>query len=129
MLSLPPSVRLFVATQPVDGRKGADSLMVQVRDVFHHDPLSGHLFIFFSRRCDRVRVVYWDRNGFAMWSKRLERGRFKPTFSAGGELGANAIEAAELALIVEGIDLSGARRRPRWQPASRSEKTQTMLNP
>lgn len=129
MLSLPPSVRLFVATQPVDGRKGADSLMVLVRDVFRHDPLSGHLFIFFSRRCDRVRVVYWDRNGFAMWSKRLERGRFKPTFSAGGELGANAIEAAELALIVEGIDLSGARRRPRWQPASRSEKTQTMLNP
>lgn len=129
MLSLPPSVRLFVATQPVDGRKGADSLMVLVRDVFHHDPLSGHLFIFFSRRCDRVRVVYWDRNGFAMWSKRLERGRFKPTFSASSELGANAIEAAELALIVEGIDLSGARRRPRWQPASRSEKTQTMLNP
>lgn len=129
MLSLPPSVRLFVATQPVDGRKGADSLMVLVRDVFHHDPLSGHLFIFFSRRCDRVRVVYWDRSGFAMWSKRLERGRFRPTFSADGELGANAIEAAELALIVEGIDLSGARRRPRWQPASRSEKSQTMLNP
>lgn len=61
MLSLPPSVRLFVATQPVDGRKGADSLMVLVRNVFHHDPLSGHLFIFFSRRCDRVRVVYWER--------------------------------------------------------------------
>ena len=129
MLSLPPSVRLFVATQPVDGRKGADSLMVLVRDVFHHDPLSGHLFIFFSRRCDRVRVVYWDRNGFAMWSKRLERGRYKPTFSANGELGANTIEAAELALIVEGIDLSGARRRPRWQPTSRSEKMHTMLNP
>jgi len=129
VLSLPPSVGLFVATQPVDGRKGADSLMVLVRDVFHHDPLSGHLFIFFSRRCDRVRVVYWDRSGFAMWSKRLERGRFRPTFSADGELSANAIEAAELALIVEGIDLSGARRRPRWQPASRSEKSQTMLNP
>lgn len=129
MLSLPPSVRLFVATQPVDGRKGADTLMVLVRDVFHHDPLSGHLFIFFSRRCDRVRVVYWDRTGFAMWSKRLERGRFKPTFSADGELGATAIEAAELALIVEGIDLSGARRRPRWQAAGRSEKTHTILNP
>ncbi len=122
-------MRLFVATQPVDGRKGADSLMVLVRDVFHHDPLSGHLFIFFSRRCDRVRVVYWDRTGFAMWSKRLERGRYKPTFSTNGELGANTIEAAELALIVEGIDLSGARRRPRWQPAKRSEKSHGMLNP
>lgn len=116
MLSLPPSVRLFVATQPVDGRKGADSLMVLVRDVLRHDPLSGHLFIFFSKRCDRVRIVYWDRNGFAMWTKRLERGRFRPAFAEDGKLTASAIEAAELALIVEGIDLAGARRRPRWQP-------------
>ena len=61
MLSLPPSVRLFVATQPVDGRKGPDSLMALVRDVLRQDPLSGHLFIFFSKRCDRVRIVYWDR--------------------------------------------------------------------
>ncbi len=117
MLSLPPSVRLFVATQPVDGRKGADSLMVIVRDVFGQDPLSGHLFIFFSRRRDRVRIVYWERNGFAMWTKRLERGRFTLTFGAEGKLVALAIEAAELALILEGIDLAGSRRRPRWTPA------------
>ena len=116
MLSLPPSVRLFMATQPVDGRKGADSLMVLVREVFRHDPLSGHLFIFFSMRCDRVRIVYWDRNGFATWTKRLERGRYRPTFSSDGRLTASSIEAAELALIVEGIDLAGARRRPRWEP-------------
>lgn len=116
MLSLPPSVRLFVATQPVDGRKGADSLMVLVRDVLQLDPLSGHLFVFFSKRRDRVRVVYWDRNGFAMWTKRLEKGRFSPAFSADGKLTANAIEAAELALIIEGIDLRGARRRARWEP-------------
>ena len=116
MLSLPPSVRLFVATQPIDGRKGADSLMVLVREVFRHDPLSGHLFVFFSRRCDRVRVVYWDRNGFAMWTKRLERGRFRPMFSPDGKLAPKAIEAAQLALLVEGIDLAGARHRPRWQP-------------
>jgi transposase len=109
---------VFVATQPVDGRKGADSLMVLVREAFRHDPLSGHLFVFFSMRCDRVRIVYWDRNGFAMWTKRLERGRFHPTFSADGKLAASAIEAAELALIVEGIELAGARRRPRWQPHS-----------
>jgi transposase len=119
VLSLPPSVRLFVATQPVDGRKGPDSLMALVRDVLRHDPLSGHLFIFFSKRCDRVRIVYWDRNGFAMWTKRLEKGRYRPTFGASGRpLSSVAIEAAELALIVEGIDLAGARRRPRWQPAA-----------
>lgn len=117
MLSLPPSVRVFVATQPVDGRKGADGLMVIVRDVLGHDVFGGHLFVFFSKRCDRVRIVYWDRNGFALWSKRLERGRFRPTFSADGRLAASAIEAAELALIIEGIDLAGARRRPRWEPA------------
>lgn len=127
MLSLPPSVRVFVATQPIDGRKGADSLMVIVRDVFRHDPLTGHLFVFFSKRCDRVRIVYWDRNGIAMWSKRLEKGRFRPTFSTDGKLGASAIESAELALIVEGIDLAGARRRPRWEPTR--NKTQAALNP
>ena len=129
MLSLPPSVRLFLATQPVDGRKGADSLMVLVRDVLRYDPLSGHLFIFFSKRRERVRIVYWDRNGFALWSKRLERGRFMPTFSADGKLGAVTIEAAELALIIEGIDLSGARRRHRWEPTDRQKKAYPMLNP
>jgi transposase len=117
VLSLPPSVRVFVATQPVDGRKGVDSLIGIVRSVLSHDPLSGHLYVFFSRRCDRVRVVYWDRNGFAMWTKRLERGTFHPKFSAEGSLSASAIEAAELALILEGIDLAGARRRLRWEPA------------
>jgi len=126
VLSLPPSVRVFVASQPVDGRKGADSLMVIVRDVFRHDPLGGHVFVFFSKRCDRVRCVYWDRNGFAMWSKRLERGRFRPAFTADGKLAASAIEAAELLLIVEGIDLAGARHRPRWEP---TKKMHAALNP
>jgi transposase len=124
MLSLPPSVRVFVATQPVDGRKGADSLMVIVRDILEHDPLSGHLYVFFSRRCDRVRVVYWDRDGFAMWTKRLQRGRFRPTFTADSRLSVSTIESAELSLVLEGIELRDARRRPRWQP-----KNNDALNP
>jgi len=126
VLSLPPSVRVLVATEPVDGRKGADSLMVIVRDVFREDPLGGHLFVFFSKRYDRVRIVYWDRNGYAMWSKRLERGKFKPGLSSDGRLGAKSVEAADLALIVEGIDLQGARRRPRWEP---KKKSTLALNP
>jgi transposase len=86
MLSLPPSVRVFVATQPVDGRKGADSLMAVVRDQLGQDPLSGHLYVFFSRRCDRVRIVYWDRTGIAMWTKRLDAGTFRvPEASREGE--------------------------------------------
>jgi len=80
VLSLPPSVRLFVATQPVDGRKGTDSLMILVRNALGEDPLSGHLYVFFSKRRDRVRIVYWDRSGFAMWTKRLEQGRFHARF-------------------------------------------------
>jgi transposase len=121
VLSLPPSVRLYVATQPVDGRKGVDSLMMIVRDVFGHDPFGGHLFVFFSKRCDRVRIVYWDRDGFAAWTKRLERGRFSSTFSADGRLTAEAIEAAELGLIIQGLDLRGAKRRPRWEPRAASD--------
>jgi transposase len=117
VLSLPPSVRILVSTQLVDGRKGADSLMVLVRDVLRQDPFSGYLFVFFSKRRDRVRIVYWDRDGFAMWTKRLERGRYRPGLSGDGTPSANVIEAAELSLILEGIDLAGARRRPRWTPA------------
>jgi transposase len=128
MLILPPSVRLFVATEPVDGRKGADSLMVIVRDVFGHDPLSGHLFIFFSMRRDRVRIVYWDRNGFATWTKRLERGRFTLSFGTEAKH-LSPIEAAELSLILEGIDLAGARRRPRWTPSPKATSPQPALNP
>ena len=116
MLGLPPSVRVFIATQPVDGRKGADSLIAMVRNAFAQDPYLGYLYVFFSKRCDRVRIVYWDSNGFAMWSKRLERGRFYARFLQGAPLQAQAIESAELNLIVEGIDLQGAHRRPRWEP-------------
>jgi transposase len=116
MLSLPPSVRLFVATQVVDGRKGADSLMAMVRSAFGQDPLTGHLYVFFSRRRDRVRVVYWDRNGYAMWTKRLERGRFHASHASEDASPLSSIEAAELGLVLEGIDLTSARRRPRWEP-------------
>jgi transposase len=120
MLTLPPSVKVFAATQAVDGRKGVDSLAAIVRSALGQDPLSGHLFVFFSRRFDRVRVVYWDRNGFAMWTKRLERGRYRLTTTPGA-LGARLIEWSDLALILEGIDLQGARRRPRWEPRSAAE--------
>lgn len=120
MLGLPPSVRTFVVTQPVDGRKGADSLMTIIRDQIGHDPLSGHFYVFFTRRCDGVRIWYWDRDGIAMWVKRLERGRFHPAFSDDGRLTAAAVESADLSLIIQGIDLAGARRRPRWEPAKRS---------
>jgi transposase len=116
LLNLPPSVRVFVATTAVDGRKGADSLMAMIRSVFQHDPLIGHLYVFFSRRSDRVRVVYWDRNGIAMWTKRLEKGRFSVPASTEAAKPLTTIEAGELALVLDGLDLADARRRPRWEP-------------
>lgn len=115
MLSLPPSVRIFMANQPVDGRKGVDSLAAMIRSVFIADPLSGHLYVFFSRRCDRVRIVYWDRNGFAMWTKRLEKGRYRAPIDE-GPLSLKTLEAAELGLVLDGLDLAEAQHRPRWEP-------------
>ena len=120
MLTFPPSVRVYVATQVVDGRKGAYSLAAMVRSVFEHDPLSGNLHVFFTRRLDGVRVLYWDRSGFALWTKRLEKGRYRVVMSADGQLAASEIEYAELALILEGIELAGARRRARWLPRKAS---------
>ena len=105
MLTLPPSVKLYVATQPVDARKSFNGL-----------PLCGHLFVFFNRRADHVQILYWDRNGYALWRKRLERGRFALLPRLRTVDGAVTVEATELALILDGITLAGAHRRPRWEP-------------
>ena len=114
MLTLPPGTQVFVATSSVDGRKGINGLSALVRTQFSEDPLSGQMFVFFSRRADRVRVLYWDRDGYVMIIKRLEKGRFRvPWQSATGHV---VLEAAELLLVLEGIDLKNATRRPRWRP-------------
>lgn len=115
MLTLPPGVRVFVATERVDGRKGIDGLSAMVRSQFREDPLSGSMFVFFSRRADRVRVLYWDRDGYVLITKRLERGTYRVPWRS--DAGRVVIEAAELLLVLEGIDLSGSVRRERWQRA------------
>lgn len=115
MLTLPPGTTVLVATRPVDGRKGIDGLSALVRSQYGHDPLSGQLFVFFSRRADRVRVLYWDRDGYVLVTKRLEQGRFRIPWPS-SEHETLAIEAAELLLVLEGIDLRGAKRRARWSP-------------
>ena len=116
MLSLPSTMRVFVAVAPIDMRKSFDGLANAARSVVEQDPLSGHLFAFFNRRRTMMKAVYWDRNGYCLIAKRLERGTF--VLPAGDDRGVAELEAAELALILEGIDLSGGRRRPRWQPSS-----------
>jgi transposase len=116
MLTLPPGVLVFVATERVDGRKGIDGLSALVRSQFAEDPLSGRMFVFFTRRADRVRVLYWDRDGYVLTIKRLEKGTYKLPWPA--ERGRLVIEAAELIMVLEGIELRGARRRARWVPSS-----------
>jgi transposase len=77
MLSWPPTVRIFLDAEPTDMRKGFDSLAHLVESALTLDPLSGHLFVFRSRRGDRIKILYWDRDGYAMWYKRLEKGSFR----------------------------------------------------
>jgi len=124
VLTLPPGARLFVATTRVDGRKGIDGLSVLVRSQFMEDPLSGTMFVFFSRRADRVRVLYWDRDGYVLLTKRLERGSYRLPWHA--EQGRVVVEAAELLLVLEGVELRGATRRARWSPSSRGRDLHTL---
>lgn len=116
MLTLPPGISVLVATARVDGRKGIDGLAAIVRSQFAEDPLSGAMYVFFTRRGDRVRVLYFDRDGYVLVTKRLEKGVYRvPWENADGRV---AVEAAELLLVLEGIELKGARRRDRWTPRS-----------
>ncbi len=115
MLTLPPSVRIYACVQAVDMRKSFDGLSAATREIVGRDPMSGYLFAFFNRGRDIVKILFWDRSGFCVLAKRLERGRFRlPTSDATSV----EMEAAELALILEGIDLRGAKLRARWQPSA-----------
>jgi transposase len=117
MLTLPATVRVFVAAAPVDLRRGFLGLSALVRGALAADPLSGHLFVFFNRRGDRTKILFWTPSGGCVFYKRLERGRFHlPHESA--DAARIEMDAGELALLLEGIDLRGARRRPRWTPSS-----------
>ncbi len=114
MLTLPPSTRIFLGTEPVDMRKSFDGLVATVRHALEQEPLDGHLFVFFNKRRDHVRVLFWDRSGFCIFAKRLEKGAFSPPKTAidGHHV---EIETADLGLILEGIDLAGSKRRKRWR--------------
>jgi len=114
MLTLSPAVRVFVATGPVDLRKGIPGLFGLVRDQFEHSPYTGHWYVFFNRRKDLVKVFCWGGNGFAIYLKKLARGCFPVRFDE--SLGREEIDAARLLLLLEGIELQQAQWRPRWQP-------------
>ena len=111
MLSLPPSVKLFVSRGATDMRKSFDTLAALVIDVIEEDPQSGHLFLFVNRRRNRLKVLWWDRSGYILLAKRLEHGQFRVFDRADGTAGGFEMSVSELTLILEGIDLRGAKRR------------------
>ena len=108
-------VRLYLATAPADMRKGFDTLAAMVKDLLRADPLSGHLFLFVSRGKDRLKVLYWDTDGFAIWYKRLEEGTFRVP-AARGPAPSVELKASELAMLLEGIDLTSIKRSKRFTP-------------
>lgn len=112
MLSLPSAVRIFLCTEPTDMRRGFDRLAEMVRSVVRQDPLSGHLFVFRSRVGDRLKLLYWDRDGLALWYKRLEKGRFPLPSRVGEDF---RIGARELAMMLEGLEEASVRRRIRFE--------------
>jgi transposase len=116
VLTLPSTVRIYLCARPVDLRKSFDGLAVATREIIGEDPLCGHVFVFLNRRGDRAKLLLWDRNGYLLVYKRLERGVFRRPREAEGGAGHVLLEGPELALMLEGIDLRGARRRPRWAP-------------
>jgi len=119
VLSFPELVRIYVSTQPTDMRKGFDSLAAVVRDWLGHDPLSGHLFVFRSRRGDRVKLLWWDRDGLALFYKRLERGVFRFPAAVDPETRSIEVSAQELSLVLWGIDPASVKRQKRYTLGAR----------
>lgn len=114
MFALPASVRVYLASLPVDMRCGHDGLFAIVRK-WGLDPFSGNLFAFVGKRRDRIKILVWDRGGFVLLYKRLEKGRFRmPTIRVGTER--TTLDATELAMLLDGIDLAEVKRPALWSP-------------
>ena len=115
MIMLPSAVRIFLCTRPTDLRKSFDGLTGLVQECFGQDPLNGHLFLFLNGRRDRIKILYFDRDGLAIWYKRLEAGSFQmPQAVAQNSV---ELQPAQLAMLLSGIDLRTARQRKRFQLA------------
>ena len=115
MLSLPPSVPIYLAVEPADMRNGIDGLVALVRRRFTLDPFSGALFVFLGRRRDRLKILVWDDGGFVLYLKRLERGCFRiPAISPSATR--VGLSATELSMLLSGIDLRRVPQPERWSP-------------
>jgi transposase len=118
VLTLAPGTKVYLATEPVDLRRGHDGLCSLVKNTLGLDAFAGHLFVFVGRRGDRVKVLFWDRGGFVLYYKRLARGRFRmPRVPAGADR--VVLDGTELAMLLGGFDVARAQRAAAWEPKSR----------
>ena len=118
MLTLAAGTKVFLATEPVDLRRGHDGLCSLVKNTLGLDPFSSNLYVFVGRRGDRVKILFWDRGGFVLYYKRLSRGRFRlPRIPAGADR--VVLDATELAMLLGGFDVARAHRISAWEPKSR----------
>lgn len=115
MLNVPGQVKIFLCLEATDMRKSFDSLSALVQEQLELDPLSGHLFVFRSRRADRVKLLYWEQDGYALWYKRLEVGTFRFPAGQREEQRSLIISAADLAMLLSGVDLASVKRTKRYQ--------------
>lgn len=110
MLNLLPNTQIYLATEAVDMRRSFDGLSALVMDVLAQDPLSGHLFVFFNRLGDKIKILYYDGQGLCQWYKRLEQGRFRiPTSESEGV----ELSPQELGLLLDGLDIGLAKKIPK----------------
>lgn len=117
MLSIATGTRIFLAAEATDMRKGFDALQGLVTSVLQKDPLSGHLFLFINRRRDKLKILYWDTDGLAIWYRRLEQGTFQLPVITDDQKSAE-MRSDELTMLLRGIDLNNVRRRKRFSTAS-----------
>lgn len=118
MLTVPQQVKIFVALQPTDMRRGFPGLSGEVQSTLKQDPLSGHLFLFRNRRRDRIKILFWDGDGYAIYYKQLARGSFEFPASPDPHSAALQIRASELSMLLDGMELKGRKRRPRYERPS-----------
>ncbi len=113
---MPIGVKIYLAVDPVDLRASFYRLSAVVRGVLGLDPQAGQLFVFLGRRRDLVKILFWDRSGYCIFAKKLEQGLFKLPGNVPDGVAQMEIDFASLTMLLEGIDLQGAKRRPAFQP-------------
>ena len=117
MIGLASGLRVFLCTQPADMRRSFDGLSGMTASIIEQNPTSGHLFVFRNRNRDRLKILYWDRDGLAIWYKRLEKGTFQfpaDLIDKEKRLPKAEISSEQLTLLLGGIDLRSVEKRKRY---------------